>query len=397
MALLDLWISDRTQITSKRLQQLIAFAGEGVLKDGNDTSSELRALLAVVPSELIVNWVEELLRDRFGDFGFVMQDIVNEVGARLGFDVEPGAYRGRQGQPGQDGIWKSPDGRVIIVESKASTTYKISLSRISAYRESAAATCGLNPDEISILVIVTEEDTEELEAQVRGSRYAWSVRLLGIRSLLKLLKTNESLDDPSVRRQIQSLLYPQEFTRLDRIIDLVFATAEDSQEAEDEVTTANEGDEDYKSPPAAFHSAIIPQLEIALGTPLIKRARVVWAAPDGTTLVSCQVSRARDDGPGRILYWFGLKKKTQETLSSARTAYSAFGLGTPELVVLLPFNIIEENLDRFFTSPDADGSIRHYHIRFRRSPDGLWLLTDRDRTPLDVSEFVVAEKLAPLP
>ena len=46
MALIDLWNSDRSQVTDKRLEQLIAFAGEGKLRDGNDTSIELRALLA---------------------------------------------------------------------------------------------------------------------------------------------------------------------------------------------------------------------------------------------------------------------------------------------------------------------------------------------------------------
>lgn len=59
MALVDLWNSDRSQITCKRLQQVIAFAGEGKLKDGNDASAELRQLLSIVPSGLIGQWIDE--------------------------------------------------------------------------------------------------------------------------------------------------------------------------------------------------------------------------------------------------------------------------------------------------------------------------------------------------
>ena len=47
MALLDLWNADRQQITGKRIDQLIAFAGEGRLRDGNTTSEEFRTLLKV--------------------------------------------------------------------------------------------------------------------------------------------------------------------------------------------------------------------------------------------------------------------------------------------------------------------------------------------------------------
>jgi hypothetical protein len=85
MALLDLWDSERDQITEKRIDQLIAFAGEGQLRDGNSTSSELRDLLKVVPSNLLGKWIDESLTNRFQDFGFLIQDIVNEIGRRPRF------------------------------------------------------------------------------------------------------------------------------------------------------------------------------------------------------------------------------------------------------------------------------------------------------------------------
>ena len=52
----------------------------------------------------------------------------------------------------------------------------------------------MRPEDISILVVVGAEDISEFEAQVRGSRFAWDIRLLGVKSLFRLLKLKEALD-----------------------------------------------------------------------------------------------------------------------------------------------------------------------------------------------------------
>ena len=190
MALLDLWNAEHQQITGKRIDQLIAFAGEGRLRDGNSTCKEFRTLLKAVSSDVIGRWLDECLDIRFTDFGFVLQDTVNEVGRRLGFDVVNGVYRSHSNE-GYDGMWRGSGGRAILVESKRSTSYSINLSRISDYRKQVAPQLGVRPENISILIVVGTEDTSEFEAQVRGSRFAWDIRLLGVKSLFRLLKLKE--------------------------------------------------------------------------------------------------------------------------------------------------------------------------------------------------------------
>jgi hypothetical protein len=185
MALIDLWNAKRQQISDKRIDQLIAFAGEGQLRDGNSTSEEFRTLLKVVSSDVIDQWLNECLENRFTDFGFVLQDTVNEVGRRLGFDVTHGVYRSHSNE-GYDGLWRIPGGRAILVESKSSTSFSINLTRISEYRKQVAPQLGIRPEDISILIVVGTEDTSEFEAQVRGSRLAWDIRLLGVKSLFRL-------------------------------------------------------------------------------------------------------------------------------------------------------------------------------------------------------------------
>ena len=79
---------------------------------------------------------------------------------------------------------------------------------------------------------------------------------------------------------------------------------------------------------ASFHGEIIPKLAKRLGTTLVKRTRVLWESPDGSSLVSCQVSKhfQRED----LHYWLGLKRSTKEALEKHANAFCAFELGSPD-------------------------------------------------------------------
>ena len=121
----------------------------------------------------------------------------------------------------------------------------VSLEKLAAYRERLfdEGRIGKNA---SILIVVGREDTGALEAQVRGSRYAWDMRLISIERLIKLVQIKEKSDDPSTFDQIRQLLQPFEYTKIDKIIDVIFTTAinvESQQEIEQEVPTPV-GDED---------------------------------------------------------------------------------------------------------------------------------------------------------
>ena len=113
MSLISLWKSNRVDIEAKKIQQLVAVAGEGSLRDGNNTSKELRGLLAVVPTELLHRYLAECLSLQFTGSGLVLQDIVNELGSRLDFIIVHGLYRGKAGAIGYDGIWLPNEGNGV--------------------------------------------------------------------------------------------------------------------------------------------------------------------------------------------------------------------------------------------------------------------------------------------
>jgi len=65
----------------------------------------------------------------------VLQDIVNELGRRLDFDVEDGLYQGKKTVVGFDGIWRHKEQPDLIIESKTTDYVTISLEKLAHYKK----------------------------------------------------------------------------------------------------------------------------------------------------------------------------------------------------------------------------------------------------------------------
>ena len=76
-------------------------------------------------------------------------------------------------------------------------------------------------------MVVGRQDTGELEAQVRGSRHAWDIRLISTDGLIKLVDVKESTDEADTGRRIREILVPIEYTKLDTLIEAIFVAAKD--------------------------------------------------------------------------------------------------------------------------------------------------------------------------
>src|SRR6516225_977616 len=190
MPLIALWSSNRAAIDEFTIEQVVATAGDGNLRDGSVCSQELRAYFSEVTSSKLDIYIERCLSQHFNKSGMVLQDLVNELGRRLDYKVTNGRYQGTSNAIGYDGLWTSPEGRTIIVEVKTTDAYRISLQTIATYRDKASANGEVNLAS-SILIVFVREDTGELEAQVRGSRHAWDIRLISADALIKLVQLKE--------------------------------------------------------------------------------------------------------------------------------------------------------------------------------------------------------------
>jgi hypothetical protein len=332
MALTQLWKNTQEELKEKHVQQVISFAGKGKLSDGGLTSKEFREFLGLVPSAFLARYAEECLREKFDGSGFALQDVINEVGRRLGFQVEQGKYRGTPGEIGFDGLWRTFDGSAIVVEVKTTDVYRIILDTLATYRRKLVAEQKIAEIKSSILIVVGRNDTGELEAQVRGSRHAWDIRLISIDALTRLMRLKEELEDPKIMEKIRRVLMPQEFTKVDGIIDLVFSAAEEVKNDEELPEPANVGTDDgpAKKPkfiPSNFRNACAERVQNHLGKTLIKRSSAVFSSPDESVALVCLNSREYHDANGSG-FWFAFHPHQRNLIQKPKQGYIALGCGS---------------------------------------------------------------------
>jgi hypothetical protein len=77
--------------------------------------------------------IEECLRESGPQYPRALQDLVNYVGHFLGFEVEHGRYQGVPGEIGHDGLWTSPTGFHVVIETKTTEQFHIKTSALTGY------------------------------------------------------------------------------------------------------------------------------------------------------------------------------------------------------------------------------------------------------------------------
>lgn len=219
---------DKTSLDDKTIEQIVAFCGDGKLKDGTKGSEELRRFLSSCNAERLSADAKYCLENKFDKGGFVLQDVINEIGRRLGYAVKNGLYQGRSNAIGYDGIWSDGENELLI-EVKTTDAYRINLDTLFGYGEKLDAQASDSIKKRYCLIVVGRQDTGDLEAQIRGSRYAWSVRMVSVEALTKLMFVNAEVEDQVLTDKIRKVLLPFEYTRVDHIIDLVFETQKDAE------------------------------------------------------------------------------------------------------------------------------------------------------------------------
>jgi hypothetical protein len=396
MTVLSLWKAKPELLHEKSVKQIIAIAGRGKLTDGSDTSLEFQSLLVELPSALLVRYAEECLSDAFPDSGLALQDVINEVGRRLGFSVTNGRYRGKTGAVGNDGLWILPNGHRIVLEVKTTDAYRIDLNVVAEYRRELIRQGEAAEDRSSVLIVVGRADTGDLEAQLRGSRYAWEMRLISVDALLRLMRVKESVEDPNTLRRIYEILAPREFTKLDEIVDLVFSTAEDAKGADATPADAEESEEEVapdapaekKFTPVAFNERVADRVAKFLGVPLLKRTRALFSSPDEGTRVLCAASRQYDAGdrPG---YWFAFHPHQKEVLDGATAGYAAFGCGSPDFVLCVPVKEFSKWLDGMNMTIKEDR--RYWHVQIHMDDGKPHLVRKKGQPRIDLSAFRLGE------
>lgn len=377
MALLQLLSRNADEIFQLELPQVLALCGNGQLTDGSECSEELRAFLKQAPSSKLFSYAETCLQRGFERSGFVLQDLINELGRRLDYSVENGLYKGRQNTVGFDGLWRTPDNRALVVEVKTTDAYRINLDSIAGYRQRLLAD-GRLPSDSSVLIVVGRHDTGDLEAQVRGSRHAWDIRLISIDSLTKLVKLKEGTEEDTVDK-IRDVLVPFEYTRVDRIIDIAFtaaseATAERDIDAERELdlNTSEAGGAQEHTPRPVLEErrqSALAALAAREGATLVRRSRATyWSSDDDHSLrVACSISKRYRTGH----YWYAYHPSWDDFLRNAPHGSGFFVLASvdrPEAYAI-PREWLHERL-RYLNQTVVDDQKAYWHIHLDEDAHG---------------------------
>jgi hypothetical protein len=385
MPLVDIWRSNPEQLSTHAIRQLVAIAGDGILRDGSACSNELRAFLQEVDTKEFNRFADECLNNAFDGSGFVLQDLVNEIGRRLEFDVEPGLYRGKSNAVGFDGIWKGP-GAHIIAEVKTTDLYNVKLDRVADYRRALLEASRID-EQSSLLFVVGRQDTGALEAQIRGSPHAWTMRVIGVDGLLKLLAVKERSTSNLIVRQIQALLRPVEYTRVDGIVDLVFDTASDveaSAESDGDDIADDQNDAASRDVIAEKRTTAVVALSKKLKQPLLKKRRTSFASLDGSARVVVAISKRYDSKSEP--YWYAYHTSQDEFLDGGRDSYFVLGCTDAGTFYAIPLDFMRRHLSKM--NKTVRDQREYWHVK-GRPVSGVYHLVLRGGELISLEQFAI--------
>ncbi len=400
MPLLSLWQANPQAVRQLNIEQLVGTAGDGRLRDGSECQQELQEYLRQASVEALAKYADYCLTSSFNKSGQVLQDIINELGRRLEYEVINGRYQGTSSAIGFDGIWRDPTGHGIVVEVKTTDAYRLALDTVAGYRDRLIEQGELSSP-CSILIVVGRVDTGELEAQVRGSQHAWHIRLISVESLLNLVRVKESADSQETIAKVRKILTPIEYTRLDDLVDVMFtatqdvetAVASETGEPEDSETDATKEKGTWEFTPSdilqAKRESIVESLGNQVGVHFVKKTRAMYWDPDRKHRLVCTVSKLYTSA-GSTRYWYAYHPSWDEFLAEGEKGYLALGCMDLDIAFAIPLDIVRAHLKELHTTEKREGGGHYWHMKISETqPKCYALQLPQSTTDLALDDYSI--------
>lgn len=206
------------------LELLVDIAGD--YSDDSTSAERFRDILQdeQTTSEEVEQFLNEALNGSESYHNRALQDIINNIGQRLGFTVEYGPYQGTTNNIGNDGLWTSNAGEGVedvhlVVETKKSTAYTIDPGQAGGYMEELADDRDFHPSSVYGLYVIGDDDVETVVSTIRGSEYRDRIRSIPASQLLTLLEIQE--ESGLQHEQILNLLLPLDTINVGSLVELV--------------------------------------------------------------------------------------------------------------------------------------------------------------------------------
>lgn len=224
------------------IERIAGLAGEWT--DGSRASEQFRDIIQneQTTTDEIEAFLTEALENTGSHHNHAYQDIVNNIGERLGFTVEYGIYQGKSSEIGYDGRWISTveDTEThLVVESKKSTAYKIDPSQAGDYMDEISDEEGIDRQQVYGLYVVGDDDLDTVAQTILGSPYRDRMRVISAQRLLDLLTIQE--ESGLRHEQVVDVLLPINTADVGQLVGMIQDVIEfQEQETDGGTQTGND-------------------------------------------------------------------------------------------------------------------------------------------------------------
>jgi len=232
---------------------------------------------------------------------------------------------------------------------------------------------------------------------ISRSRHAWDVRLISLEALLRLAEVKEELSDWETSNKINQLLRPVEYTRLDGIVELLFAAKRDLELADtvappSEDNRAGERSSVSRSDLESARERAIALIEKRLSCNFVRRGRALRESSDGLKRLVCLASQ-RYEGPSESgNYWYGFTPSQNSFLSARGEGWVALACADSNRVFLAPWKQFQAWLPACLTTPAGPvtvDEVRHWHVYFYDFGNYVDLMKSGGGVITDLTPFLI--------
>ena len=136
----------------------------------------------------------------------------------------------------------------------------------------------------------------------------------------------------------------------------------------------------------AKRDQILRQLETEHTVRLNRRSSATYKSEDNEIGVVCTISKWYEDGDG---YWYAYHSNQDQFLDSVKHGYFVLGMMDSDTAIVLPLNLIRENLNKLSTT-SIPGGETYWHINIDRGPRGaLSLHRARGEPSLRLDSYIM--------
>lgn len=247
-------------------------------------------------------------------------------------------------------------------------------------------------------MVVGRSDTGDVEAQVRGSKHAWDIRLISADALVKLVNLKESTDEEETVSKIRGLLKPFEYTRLDNIIDVMFTTAKDVEAAteferglKDEMGDSNPRGFSQEHTAPEVLSELRKRIVHAFGkqesSDLIAKGRALYRDVGNSIRICCSISKRYPRGT----YWYAYHPRWDHFLAEGDRGFFILGCVGREVAYALPRAFMQNVLDELYTTQIRDKAKMYWHVHLEEGHgDEIFFLGGKAGQKVPISTYAFA-------